>query len=144
MKTIATFPDLAAAEMARASLEAEGIPAVIPDSQMAGLDWRLGTALGGVRLQVAPEHADAAARFLSETTAAEPGGDSTVLPSSELCPFCRSAQIGPDDQRTLKVLSLLVFPLLIITLPIILLTRGRLRCHNCRKTWRSDRASEVT
>lgn len=51
MKVVATFPDLAAAEAARSALEARDIPARIPDSNLAGPDWRLGTAIGGVRLQ---------------------------------------------------------------------------------------------
>lgn len=135
MKTIATFPDLAAAEMARSILRAEGIPALIPDGQMAGLDWRLGTALGGVRLQVAPEHAEVAARLLDATATAEPPLDSSESLPDERCPFCKSTLIGRDDHRTLRILSLLIFPILVITLPIILLTRGRLRCHNCRRVW---------
>ena len=146
MKVVATFPDLASAELAKSVLEAQEIPALIPDSNLAGMDWRLGTALGGVRLQVDEQHLEEASEVLSLAAngAAEQPGVSFA--EDEKCPHCSSTHIGPDDQRRLKMLSLMFFPIAFVTLPLILMSRGKARCGDCGKTWRADgamRAAEV-
>jgi hypothetical protein len=117
-------------------LEARDIPAWIPDSNLAGLDWRLGTAIGGVRLQVDDQHAEAASELLDPETLVEPEPESGEQAADEACPHCGSTYIGPDEQRRAKMLTLLLFPLIIVTLPKILLARGRVRCGDCRRTWR--------
>jgi hypothetical protein len=50
--TIATAPDLAAANVLRGALEAEEIEVFIPDEQTAGSMWHVTGALGGVRIQI--------------------------------------------------------------------------------------------
>lgn len=137
MKVIARFPDVSTAEMARSVLEAQEIAAWIPDANLAGLDWRLGTAIGGVRLQVADEDVEAATELLAlvaDGVDDVPAADTT---EDEMCPRCRSTHIGPDDQRRLRMLTLLAAPVAVVTLPMMLMGRGRTRCGDCGKTWRS-------
>jgi hypothetical protein len=136
MKVIATFPDLASAEVAKSVLEARDIPAWIPDANLAGLDWRMGTAIGGVRLQVDDQHAEAAAELLVAESPLEADSETGELDADEVCPHCKSTHIGPDDQRRLKMLTLLFFPAALVTMPMILMARGRVRCGDCQKTWR--------
>lgn len=136
MKVIANYPDLSTAEVARSVLEANDIPAWIPDANLAGIDWRLGTALGGVRLQVDDEDAETAAELLSAALNAAGEVGTAGLEADETCPHCSSTHIGPDEQRRLRVLTLLLFPLVVITLPLLLLNRGRMRCGDCSRTWR--------
>jgi hypothetical protein len=50
--TIATAPDVAAANLLRGALEAAEIPSFIPDEQTAGNLWHVSGALGGVRIQI--------------------------------------------------------------------------------------------
>ena len=136
MRAVATYPDLSSAELAKSILEARDIPAVIPDANLAGLDWRLGTALGGVRLQVEDQHFGAAMELLGAGECrTEELGDATDG-VDEICPHCKSMHVGPDKQRRLKILTLLFFPLALVTVPLILLSRGKLRCASCDKTWR--------
>jgi hypothetical protein len=136
VQTIGNFPDLASAEMARAFLEAAGIPATIPDAEIAGLDWRLGTALGGVRLQVAPDHVQAATHLLERQHAAALEDGDQEVNADDVCPTCKSPDIKPDRHRKLLALSMLFFPLLLIAIPVMLLSRGRHRCCACGKVWR--------
>ena len=146
MKAVATFPDLASAELARSILEAQDIPALIPDSNIAGMDWRLGTAIGGVRLQVDEQHFEAASKVLSMTANGAAERSDVTIAEDEKCPRCSSTHIGPDDQRRLKMMSLMFFPIAFVTVPLILMSRGRARCGDCGKTWRQDgamRAAEV-
>lgn len=143
MKTIATFPDLAGAEVARAALEAEGIPASIPDSHLAGLDWRLGTALGGVRLQVATEHVEAADVFLAQNLSGELAEIEEFTERSTdgpRCPACGSSSVARDPLvRRAKALALLFLPFLLLVLPFLAAARRRLRCEACGHTWRAVR-----
>ncbi len=135
MKVIATYPDLVTAEMAKSILEAHDIPAWVPDSNLAGLDWRLGTALGGVRLQVDERHAEAAKELLDTELSGVSELGHEEFDAEELCPHCNSAHIGPENHRRLKVLTLMFFPVAIITVPIILLARKKVRCSDCGGTW---------
>lgn len=136
MKVIANYPDLSTAEVARSVLEANEIAAWIPDANLAGIDWRLGTALGGVRLQVDDEDAEAARLLLAEVLHVAGEVGTAGLEADETCPHCSSTRIGPDEQRRLRMLTLLLFPLVVITLPLLLLNRGRMRCGDCCHTWR--------
>jgi hypothetical protein len=136
MQTIANFPDVATAEMARSMLEAESIYATIPDAEMAGLGWHIGTALGGVRLQVPPEYAQSAAVILERRNADTLQDRAEDLDAAEVCPCCKSPDIKPDDHRKLVALSMLFLPLLIIAIPVRLLSIGRYRCFTCGKVWR--------
>jgi Putative prokaryotic signal transducing protein len=62
--TIETFSSAWEAQLARASLESEGIDAVIADEHFLRLYGALTSTLGGVRLQVRPEDADRASDLL--------------------------------------------------------------------------------
>jgi hypothetical protein len=137
MKVIARFPDVSSAEMAKSMLEAQEIAAWIPDANLAGLDWRLGTAIGGVRLQVADEDVEAATELLALVAAAVDETAPSDYTDDEMCPHCRSTHIGPDDQRRLRMLTLLAAPVAVVTLPMMLIRRGRVRCGDCGQTWRS-------
>jgi hypothetical protein len=53
--TIASFPDVAEAQLAKERLESEGIRAFVIDAQTAGVLPFLTPASGGVRVQVAPQ-----------------------------------------------------------------------------------------
>ena len=62
--TVAAFPDVAEAELARERLELEGIQAFVADSQTVGTMPFLANATGGVRVQVDPRDADRAREIL--------------------------------------------------------------------------------
>jgi hypothetical protein len=65
MVTIATTRTLDEAFVMKSALEGSGIPSFIPDEMTAQTQWGVIAASGGIRLQVAPENADAARRILS-------------------------------------------------------------------------------
>ncbi len=56
--TVATYPDVAEAQLAKERLELEGIRAFVADAQTAGVMPFLASATGGVRVQV--DHKDRA------------------------------------------------------------------------------------
>jgi hypothetical protein len=62
--TVASFSDVAEAQLAKDRLELEGIRAFVIDSQVAGVMPFLTSSTGGVRLQVSPLDADKAREIL--------------------------------------------------------------------------------
>ncbi|MDP9002708.1 MAG: DUF2007 domain-containing protein [Myxococcota bacterium] len=63
--TVASFPDVAEAELAKARLELEGIRAFVIDGQIVGVMPFLTNATGGVRVQVEPRDVDRAREILT-------------------------------------------------------------------------------
>ena len=62
--TVATFPDVSEAELARDRLQLEGVRAFVADAQSIGVMPYLG-ATSGVRVQVAPADLEKAREILS-------------------------------------------------------------------------------
>jgi hypothetical protein len=80
--TIRSFWNLAEAELAKGAVEAAGIEAFLFDDNMVRLDWFNANALGGVKLRVDAENAEAANRALEEA----PLSDETDPEASEDSP----------------------------------------------------------
>ena len=53
--TVFVAPDIATAQVVRATLEAEGIACDIPDEHLASLGWHLGNIIAGIRIVVDPD-----------------------------------------------------------------------------------------
>ena len=96
--TIASFPKVYEAHLAKLRLVAEGIPAYLLDEHLISLHWFYSEALGGVKVQVPKEHGELAKKIiftdhreeLSEMFEMEPpilclkcGNESTLFPLGE-------------------------------------------------------------
>ena len=83
--TVFVAPDIGAAQVVRATLEAEGIACDIPDNHMASLGWHLGNVIAGIRVRV--EQADlerakellATLEYLASSAAAGPDDAAEAL-----------------------------------------------------------------
>jgi hypothetical protein len=62
--TIKTVADLGSAHVLKGALDAAGIEAFLPDENTAWIAWHLNQAIGGVRIQVDQNNAEAASRLL--------------------------------------------------------------------------------
>lgn len=62
--TVATFSSVGEAEVARITLEADGIACFLADAEAVNMLWYASSAIGGVKLQVAARDARAAERLL--------------------------------------------------------------------------------
>lgn len=84
--TIAAYAYLADACLSRVLLEGAGIPCFLENESLIGIHALYSGALGGVRLQVPEESAEAALLLLAEAFGpfSEEGGDP---PSSDLPPL---------------------------------------------------------
>jgi hypothetical protein len=83
---IASFITPEEAAMARAALEAEGIPACLDGAATAGNLWHVGLALGGVRLLVMDQHVESALKILEQRE--HPAADRQRAAAPRSCPHC--------------------------------------------------------
>lgn len=130
--TVGNFPDLASAKVAQSLLDAEGIESVIPDEYLAGIDWQMGTALHGVRLQVAEEDADEAAAILAKD---EEVLETTAPAAEDLCPSCGSEAIGPPRWKHRLKAATLFAPWLLLLWPLVAMAGSSMKCRSCGHGW---------
>jgi len=75
MVTICSFGDVMQAWLAKSSLESAAIECRLVDDNMVRLHWGMANILGGVKLQVKPEDAEAALEMLEELVPEPPDED---------------------------------------------------------------------
>lgn len=162
--TIDRFLFIANAEIARATLEAAGIDAVLVDENIVRMSWGDAQAHGGVRLQVRAEDADEAREILEESDfsrapAPPPAESFDDLESDEICRRCGSEEIFPAESRAKTYARALLFMilgfvlvrfmprpfvnvglLLVVLIPVVALAVTNMlpkkRCRLCGLEWR--------
>ena len=147
--SIASFDDLGIASLARARLEAAGIPCFLTNEYLVGLNWLYTRAVGGVELKVPTAEAEEARELLSQDFSAQdlqnlqewqelqelndeiPPEALELLTPPPSCPHCGSSDIQDNSlRRPLGALSLLT------GIPLPFAPRWS-KCRNCGKRWRS-------
>lgn len=132
---IAKFSLPLEAQIARASLESAGITAFVADEHTINMDWLYSNAMGGVRLIVRREDADAARRILEADFSM--GVDESFLANEKNrvdvahCPSCGSDDVYPFTKG--KRPAFLVF--ILLGFPLFFYQDG-LKCKDCGTFWR--------
>lgn len=123
--TIATFSLPTEAHLARLRLEAADITCLLLDEHMVSVNWLLSPAVGGIKLQVPEDQAEAARHAL--------GGDVIEWDEAEaeamaVCPYCREGEfaMAPVPKWVLAV------SILLLGIPLLFLPRVW-RCTACRR-----------
>ena len=112
--TIDRFLFISDAEIARATLEAAGIDAVLVDENIVRMSWGDAQAHGGVRLQVRAEDAEEAQAILADLSMApapSPAPAFDDLEAGETCRRCGSEEIFLARSRAKSYAGALVFML---------------------------------
>ncbi|WP_439135193.1 putative signal transducing protein [Pseudomaricurvus sp.] len=124
LTTVATYSFPYEAQIARAHLDAEGIPAFVADEHTINMQWLYSNAMGGVRLQVPSVYVEQArailAEDLSDAVESEQGSDTLV------CPVCGSNQV--ESYQKGKRWAFLVF--LGLDFPLFPVT-NTVKCKEC-------------
>ena len=128
--TVRAFSMTWQADVAHATLEAQGIPAFVADANMVSMNWLYSNAIGGVRVQVPAEFAEQAIEILSSQV------ESIDVPAEEeddtvTCPRCGKHKTTIFRKgRRWAFLSWLVagFPLFYPSKMYL--------CKDCGETWK--------
>jgi hypothetical protein len=135
--TCAQFIEPVEAQIVRARLESEGIPAFVADELLVTANWPISTALGGVRVQVPPEYLDEAREIVAAYFQGQFAADVDAEAGSEphKCPACGSESFRRSVPFGQKALAIGVFAVGGATFP----TRcSSFRCTACGKRWEDE------
>jgi Putative prokaryotic signal transducing protein len=129
---VATFRDLPEALLAKGRLDSAGIECQLADDNLVRLDWFWANAVGGIKLQVAPEDFENAREMLAS---ASPAGFDDAKTGEHFeqprCPRCQSLDIsfGKHDAG-MKLLALQFFGL-----PLPSFQQPHWKCDDCGARW---------
>jgi ribosomal protein L37AE/L43A len=132
---IAWYRDLPEAWIAKGKLESAGIPCFLADDNMARMNWFMGNALGGIRLQVPSEYAHTARELLGEDVPEELPATAETRYVQPRCPRCDSLEV---TRRTLNRFS---YFLLWLGVPVPI-PANHWECENCGARWKWDGPGE--
>jgi hypothetical protein len=92
--TLRQFRDLPEALLAKGSLESTGIQAYLVDDNMIRMDWFISNLLGGIKLKVRPEDAEAACEILNQPIPAMLDVEGVGDFEQPKCPRCQSLDVS--------------------------------------------------
>ncbi|MBZ5719518.1 MAG: DUF2007 domain-containing protein [Acidobacteriia bacterium] len=135
--SIRKFRDLPEALLAKGMLESAGIECFLADDNMVRMDWFISNFIGGIKLQVGPDDADAAVELLDQPI--PEGFDVEGLGDYQQprCPRCKSLDISFEalDKAVAYTSAWLGVP---VPLP-----RRTWRCFTCDARWQDDETANV-
>lgn len=132
--TIRKFRDLPEALLAKGSLESAGIEAFLTDDNIVRMDWFWSNLMGGIKLQVDPEEAEAANNILDQPI---PEGFAVAgigEYEQPRCPACQSLDVAFQELN-----KPIAYTSAYLGVPVPLRRRAW-RCHACRAEWEDDLA----
>ena len=91
--TLRQFRDLPDALLAKGSLESAGIQAYLVDDNMIRMDWFISNLLGGIKLKVRAEDAEAAIEILNQPIAEMLDVEGVGNFEQPKCPRCQSLDV---------------------------------------------------
>jgi hypothetical protein len=135
--TIRKFRDSLEALMAQSRIESAGIETFLFDDNMARMDWFWSNLLGGIKLLVDTDEAEAANEILNQPIPdhfeVEGFGDY----QQPRCPQCQSLDISFEElDKAISYASIYLVPF-----PV---HRKGWICHSCSHTWKGDGAAGDT
>ena len=124
------FRDLIEAELAQGKLESAGIDSFVADENIVRMDWFYSNAIGGLRLMVKPEDADAAVTILDEPIPDQiTQEDPDLTYTQPHCPKCDSLDVSFETlDRPLS------YGLMYLNLPFPV-SKHNWKCQKCGAEW---------
>lgn len=127
--TIRKFRDLPEALLAKGSLESAGIEALLADDNVIRMDWFWSNLMGGIKLQVDQQDAEAANGILDQPIPEEFDVAGVGEYHQPRCPRCQSLDVSFQelDEPVAYVSAYFGVP--------IPWKRRAWRCHACKTEW---------
>jgi ribosomal protein S27AE len=128
--SIRKFRDLHEALLAKGALDSAAIESFLVDDNMIRMDWFWSNLIGGIKLCVKQEDAEAALDLLEQSIPGEFEVEGVGQYEQPRCPKCRSLDIVFEhlNQPVAWVSAYVLAP--------IALHRKRWVCHSCGEQWR--------
>jgi len=133
---IRRFRDLPEALLAKGSLESSGIECFLTDDNMVRMDWFMSNLLGGIKLAVNQEDAEAATAILDEPMAETLDVEGVGQYEQPRCPECQSLDVN-FEQLNRKVAYTSAW----LGVPIPLHTKAW-TCRSCGHRWQDPDSVE--
>lgn len=128
------FRDMHEALLAKGLLESAGIEGFLVDDNLVRLDWFISNLIGGVKLAVKAEDAEAAVEVLQQPVPGSFDVEGSGSYEQPRCPRCGSMDVshmaGIDKRFALPALYAVSFP---IPIP-----RDAWKCSSCGAQWREE------
>jgi hypothetical protein len=126
------FRDLPEALLAQGSLNSAGIESFLADDNMVRMDWFISNLVGGVKLCVRPQDADAAHDLLEQPLHPDFEVRGLGPYTQPTCPHCESRDLSFETMN-----KPLAYTLAWIGVPIPV-PRKRWKCHACGTAWQDS------
>jgi hypothetical protein len=127
--TLRQFRDLPEALLAKGSLESAGIQASLVDDNMIRMDWFISNLLGGIKLKVSAEDAEAASEILNQPIPEMLDVEGVGNFEQPKCPHCQSLDVSYEELNK---------PIAYMTayagFPVPVYKQGW-TCHACGNEW---------
>src|SRR5260370_22426447 len=130
---IRRFRDLPEAEIAKSILDSAGIESFLGEENIVRLDWFYSNLVGGIKLLVRAEDAEAASRLLGQNVPENFDVEGLGEYKQPRCPRCQSWDVAFDGLDKHITYALLFF----LGLPIPITNKGW-KCHSCGNVWKDD------
>jgi hypothetical protein len=130
--TLRQFRDLPEALLAKGSLESAGIQAYLVDDNMIRMDWFISNLLGGIKLKVRPEDAEAATEILNQPIPEILEVEGVGSVEQPKCPQCQSLDVTYQEMN--KGVS---YTAAYVGVPIPVYKKGWI-CHACGNNWEEE------
>lgn len=130
------FRDLPEALLAKGSLESAGIECSLADDNMVRMDWFISNLVGGAKLCVRPEDAEAAMELLEQPFPENFDVEGVGNYEQPKCPECDSLDISYE---TLNKPVAYTSAWILAPIP---LQRKRWKCNACGHEWKDESAEE--
>lgn len=126
MKTVASYRDIYEAYLVKGQLETEGIPAIVADEYLVGVNWMYSYAIGGVKVKVPENVLDKAREIITSYQNEE---NITEKRDMDNCLKCSSTSISANRYSLWSLIPTLVF------LFPIFFRRKKWVCDSCGLKW---------
>ncbi|MGO8984780.1 MAG: hypothetical protein ACLQFM_08325 [Terriglobales bacterium] len=130
--TLRQFRDLPEALLAKGSLESAGIQAYLVDDNMIRMDWFISNLLGGIKLKVRVEDAEAASEILNQPTPEILDVEGIGNFEQPKCSRCQSLNISFEELN-----KLISYGSAYVGVPLPVKKHGW-TCHSCGHEWPDD------
>jgi len=130
---IRRYQDLPEALLSKSILESAGIESFLGDENLIRIDWFYSNLVGGIKLLVRAQDAEAASKLLAQETPEKFDVDGVGEYKQPRCPRCQSLDVAFDELNKRIAYGGMLFA----GIPVVV-TSDHWKCHSCEYEWKDE------